>query len=153
MVENKISFWRIHEKSYPGENRKGWLSFSFSFVSKAPEKVLQYNTTLKKNISNLTTSRLKIVTAFKGQALLSFHSFLTLKLICLINKRNNVLLHIQLSLRGSLFSLGTVSTVERMRAVKDLYSYQNCNFSFRKTAWLQAESVCNNSHGFPGDRL
>lgn len=123
------------EKSYPGGNRKGWLSFSFSFESKTAEKVLQHKTTLKKNISSLLTSRLKIVTTFKGQALLSFHSFLTLKLICLINKRNNVLLHIQLSLRGSHFSLGTVPSVGRMRTGKDLYLYQNCNFSFRKTAW------------------
>jgi len=114
-----------------GGNRKGWLSFSFSFKSKTAEKVLQHKTTLKKNISNLTTSRLKIVTTFKGQALLSFHSFLTLKLFCLVNKRNNVLLHIQLCLGGG---GGVISHWALYLLRKDSCTYQKCNFSFRKTA-------------------
>lgn len=90
MVANKIGFCRTY-KNFAGKKKTALggtesPEFSFYFNSKAREKVLQHKATSKKNISSLTTSKFKIVTTFKGQALPSFHSFLALKLICLISK-------------------------------------------------------------------
>lgn len=91
MVANKIGFCRINKK-FAGKKEPTALGgtesseFSFYFNSRAAEKVLQHKATSKKYISSLTTRKFKIVTTFKGQALLSFHSFLALKIICLISK-------------------------------------------------------------------